>query len=180
MQTISSNFCEKQYHICGTVVDSPRDEYYYSPESGLSVNSENAPLAFVNHVPFLSEFLETERVKDALLLELEEIEESKDEFLEDGILINSASLEDAIYFATSFKKELSVKSPVVEFNPNGDIAFTWRRRYKGILNMAFIGGGLLTWAAYLEYPEEQSLNDRFEIKNGLPSLVTKILNIIAD
>lgn len=165
--TLSSFGSYDDYQEYGSSVE---DEKPYNP----------VELRPAGNVWFLADYLNKKVSKNDLLLELEDIQGSIDEFKSDGIDLNLNSIEDSIYFATNYQELLSSKLPVVEFNPNGDIALTWRKRSKGILNIAFNGCNVVTWAAYLEAPQEQSLNGRFKLKDGAPFSLEKILEIIID
>lgn len=129
---------------------------------------------------YFLDFLKPKPNTPPLIAELQEILEEHDEWKEEeGIEIIEESVNYAILFAKKSIYPNQLPEPHIEVHADGEIAFTWRKKDKGIINIAFNKEGVATWAAYLPLIEETN-KGRFKVDNGIAYPVKHLIKLITD
>ena len=114
------------------------------------------------------------------IIELEEVLEDIDSWAEEeGIKIDRMSVRHAMDFVKNALIPNGIASPYVEVRPDGDVAFTWRKRDRGIINIAFTKEGVVTWAVFLDKTPVERDKGRFNVKDSI-SKIEKYVRFITE
>lgn len=114
-----------------------------------------------------------------IVAELKELLKDRAEWQEEGIEIEEASVNYAIEFANAVVIG-KFPDPHIEVHSDGEVAFTWRKANRGIINIAFNKHGVATWAAYCDHKEKRTIKGRFNVEDSISKIEKTIIRFITD
>ena len=139
---------------------------------------EATPIEINGNVLFIADYLQKEKEKTAIITELKDILENLSEWEEEGVTLSESSIKHAISFANTSIIANNLSNPHIEFHPDGEIAFTWKKAAQGIMNIAFNEEGIATWAAYLDGDQKRTIKGRFRVESTISEIEKSIIQAI--
>lgn len=131
-----------------------------------------------NNIIYLTDYIQRERNTNPIITELKQLLADKEEWKEDGIILETSSINHAIKFVTNSIIPYGLASPEIEVHPDGEVAFTWQKNTIGIMNIAFAIDGIATWAAYLLTQHKRTFKGRFYVEDSITDIEKNIIRQI--